>query len=482
MAVDAEMKVRTLCDAGVTLFVDLTTPGDHLEPYEHLLATSARRASVPVPDLTPPTAAVVMAVVELIDRETAAGGVTYVHCWGGIGRTGSIVGCWLAERVGGAAALERLTDLRSSCADARRRSPETAAQCDLVRHWPRSADALTRADRIRGCLLGGAVGDALGAPVEFASGAQIRARHGQDGVTELVAPGRFTDDTQMSLFTAEGVIRASVRGRSKGISHPPTVVHHAYLRWLHTQGDAWDERGGPLDGWLVTDRRLHRREAPGSTCLSALRSRAAGTTDHAINDSKGCGGVMRAAPVGLFYEEKEAWDVGCAVAALTHGHRDGWEPAGALAVIINRICAGQTRADAVEAAVDRTTGDTRRLLERAVTLATAGMPSPEEIETTLGQGWVGEEALAIAVACALAAPDFATGVTAAVSHSGDSDSTGSICGNILGADWGPTAIPVAWLDALDADDLVERVAADLALELLDPPDPDGEWRDRYPGW
>jgi ADP-ribosylglycohydrolase len=483
-AVGAESasKVRALCNAGVTLFVDLTTPEDHLEPYEHLLTTSARRTSLAVPDLTSPSPTVVAAAIEIIDQESAAGGITYVHCWGGIGRTGSVVGCWLAERMGGPAALDRLAELRSSYADARRKSPETGAQCDLVRRWPHRRTALTQTDRIRGCLLGGAVGDALGAPVEFASWAQIRAAHGQEGVTEMVAPGRFTDDTQMSLFTAEGLIRASVRGRSKGICHTPTVIHRAYLRWLHTQGDAWDGRIGQLDGWLVTDRRMHRREAPGNTCLAALRGGTAGTTDEPVNDSKGCGGVMRAAPVGLVCEEEEAWHLGCSVAALTHGHRDGREPAGALAVIISRVCTGETLADAVAASILRTTGDTHRLLERAVALAAGGMPTPEQIESTLGQGWVGEEALAIAVACALAAPDFRTGVTAAVSHSGDSDSTGSICGNILGAAWGPEAIPAEWLDALDAADLVEHVAADLAVELLDPPEPDGEWWDRYPGW
>ena len=121
-------------------------------------------------------------------------------------------------------------------------------------------------------------------------------------------------------------------------------------------------------------------------------------------------------------------------------------------------------------------------LEDAVGLAGDGMPTPEEIEATLGQGWVGEEALAIAVACALAAPDFCTGVTAAVSHSGDSDSTGYICGNILGADLGSEAIHATWLDALDAADLVERVAADLVLEVMNQPEVDGEWWDRYPGW
>jgi len=94
------------------------------------------------------------------------------------------------------------------------------------------------AARIKACLLGGAIGDALGAPVEFDDLAKIRARFGPEGVTDFVPAygreGAITDDTQMTLFTAEGVLRAHVRGVERGICHPPSVIHHAYLRWLLT--------------------------------------------------------------------------------------------------------------------------------------------------------------------------------------------------------------------------------------------------------
>ena len=95
-------------------------------------------------------------------------------------------------------------------------------------------------DRIAGCLLGGAIGDALGAAIEFDSIDEIRRSHGPDGVTDYVEAygrrGAITDDTQMTLFTTEGIIRASVRYRSRGICHPPSVVRHAYIRWYATQG------------------------------------------------------------------------------------------------------------------------------------------------------------------------------------------------------------------------------------------------------
>lgn len=123
--------------------------------------------------------------------------------------------------------------------------------------------------RIRGCLLAGALGDAPGAPVEFQSWAQIQADHGGAGVTGMLPPYHFTDDTQMSLFTAEAVIRTSQRGRAKGIASLNWVTWHAYLRWLATQGEPWAETGGAVmntaepDGWLVRQPLLHRVEAPG---------------------------------------------------------------------------------------------------------------------------------------------------------------------------------------------------------------------------
>src|SRR5579883_1882250 len=136
-------------------------------------------------------------------------------------------------------------------------------------------------DRFLGCLLGGAVGDALGAPVEFWSLAEIRGRLGPAGVTEyLPAYGRrgaITDDTQMTLFTAEGLLRADNRGREKGIADPLAVVHRAYLRWLRTQDERPPARPDPEDGWLLALPELHSRRAPGNTCLSALRSGRVGT-------------------------------------------------------------------------------------------------------------------------------------------------------------------------------------------------------------
>lgn len=350
-------------------------------------------------------------------------------------------------------------------------------------------------ERISGCLLAGAAGDALGGAVEFMSWAQIRGRLGDAGVTALARESRFTDDTQMTLFTVEGLIRASVRWRGRGICHPPSVVRHAYLRWLHTQGVPWARAGQQFakhsavpDGWLVRQPLLHRRMAPGNTCLSALQAGGTGTVAEPVNSSKGCGGVMRAAPAGFFCgSPEEAWETGCEIAAITHGHPDGIYPAGVLSVIIRLIADGQPLRDAIGRAAEFAPPDsgTRKALERAVALAGLGIPDPDVLNRVLGEGWTGDEALAIAACCALSAATPAAAILAAVNHSGDSDSTGSITGNIVGALHGTAAVPGDWLEALDGRDVVAEVAGDCATELLEyarGEQDDHVWSERYPGW
>lgn len=342
------------------------------------------------------------------------------------------------------------------------------------------------ATRVRGCLLGGAVGDALGAPVEFMSIQEIRARYGPQGIADFDTAygkvGAITDDTQMTLFTAEGLLRASTRWSQRGICHVPSVIFNAYRRWLHTQ--SLTEPGfdtALLDGWLVTIPELHARRAPGRTCVTALQSGKAGTTTDPINGSKGCGGVMRAAPAGLV--GGNAFSLGCESAALTHGHPSGWLAAGALADIVEQVVRGASLEDAIAYAMrllrDAPEGhECVRAVGRAVDLVSAGPPSPDIVHQ-LGGGWTAEDALAIAVYCALAAgDDFEAGVRLAVNHDGDSDSTGAITGNILGARLGIDAIPRRWLERLELRAAIEQVADDLVAITSD----DDDMAARYPGW
>jgi ADP-ribosylglycohydrolase len=340
----------------------------------------------------------------------------------------------------------------------------------------------------RGCLIGGAIGDALGWPIEFNDYNQIVQKYGPNGIQDLrissSGKAEITDDTQMTLFTAEGILRAETRGSRRGICHPPSVVFHAYQRWMLTQGypriDAYE---WTYDGWLLGVKELYARRAPGNSCLSALTSGKHGTIEEPINNSKGCGGVMRVAPIGLFYRKDSAFEMAAEMAALTHGHPSGYLSAGALADIIASIIDGEHIETAVEKAILKLkTRDQHeectRILIKAIDLVKSELPDIEAI-SQLGEGWVGEEALAISVYCALKyQDDFKTAIVAAVNHSGDSDSTGAITGNILGAYLGLSHIPEDWLNNVEMNDIIMQVSDDLLVGHQNTE----EWWERYPGY
>jgi ADP-ribosylglycohydrolase len=357
--------------------------------------------------------------------------------------------------------------------------------------------------RFRGCLIGGAVGDALGAPVEFMNHQEIVRQFGPDGIRDYVPAygkaGAITDDTQMTLFTAEGMLRAYVRGCMRGLSTFTGVTDHAYLRWLETQGYKSPKEIG-RDGWLWEQKALHSPRAPGRTCISALKSKR-GFGEPAVNDSKGCGGVMRVAPVGLYAWHRrsenstptEFFDIASDIAGLTHGHPTGQWPAGVLALLVMRCLEGVPLAESLmEAKTILKTKDryqeTLNAILMAEALAASGQPIGAGQVEKLGGGWVAEEALAISIYCVLVATDFEHGIALAVNHGGDSDSTGAIAGNLLGAALGVDAIPERWRSSLELIEVIERVADDLLDypnwnigEYVESTDNETIWN-RYPGW
>jgi ADP-ribosylglycohydrolase len=370
------------------------------------------------------------------------------------------------------------------------------------RKFPVPAAATSRADRVLGCVLAGAVGDALGASIEFLPIDMIRRQHGEQGVTGFTPAGpdgTITDDTQMTLFTLEGLIRAHVRDRVSGAGDPVPVVQHAYQRWLHTQGFDWPQAGGPFaegrtqpDGWLITERGLFARRAPGNTCVTALRVFAAdgtaGSMANPLNDSKGCGGVMRAAPVALWSTDPEVvFALGAATAALTHGHPSGYLSAASLAFLVHGLLGGASLPECIAAltpVLTRWQGHEEQLarLTTAVRLADEGLVSAERLADELGGGWVGEEALAIAVYAMLVTDDLPSALRLAVNHSGDSDSTGSVCGNLAGARYGVAAIPADWLERLELRPAITSLTRDALAEFGPNPPGDDAWLQRYPGW
>ncbi len=342
--------------------------------------------------------------------------------------------------------------------------------------------AVLPAGRYRGALLGGASGDALGAAVEFMNRTEILGWFGPQGIRDFVPVdgrlGAITDDTQLTLFCAEAVLRAHAGGAARDdLAAHAHEQSRSYLRWLLTQGEAQPLLDAPRS-WLMKHPDLFHRRGPGQTCLSSLAAmRVFGA--RAGNASKGCGGVMRVAPIGLFHAhwhgastdaDALVFAAGARDAALTHGHASGHLPAGYLALLVALLVSGVD----LQAALDRSREQlvarpehepTLAGVDRAIALAANEPLDPTRL-ASLGLGWFGDEALAMALYCALSAEfvgaDFEAAVALAVNHDGDSDSTGAITGTLLGALRGEEAIPQRWLDRLELRDLVATVADDLA--------------------
>ncbi len=351
-------------------------------------------------------------------------------------------------------------------------------------------------DKFRGCLIGGAAGDALGFAVEFLDEEEIFGQYGADGITAYRLSGglaRISDDTQMTLFTANGLLLGAAKGltRNDGTLNP-RAIGLCYQDWLKTQGGRYTPDMHPKAAWLGNVPELYSRRAPGSTCLMALGSGKLGTVREPINDSKGCGGVMRVAPIGLYFNDRgtdirEIGRLGAEAAAITHGHPLGWMPGAALALIVHEVSQdGAAITDAVLHALETVNGifpDSAEkstfdsLMKRAVDLAGEDRQDLQAIHR-LGEGWVGEEALAIAVYCAVKhAGDIDGTLIAAVNHKGDSDSTGAIAGNIVGAQVGLSGIPAKYTEHLELRDLILEVADDLWRDAGSADDP--AWQRKY---
>ncbi len=351
-------------------------------------------------------------------------------------------------------------------------------------------------DKIRGCLIGGASGDALGFPVEFLSEDKIFLQFGKDGITKYKFDSKscnalVSDDTQMSLFTANGILVGQTRAHLRGIYGKTTeYVAKAYDDWITTQTETFESvQKSKLNGrsWLLNVKELFACRAPGMTCLSALqqyrKTKNYGTIKTPINDSKGCGGIMRVAPLALAYQPGKNRDItieeldmeGAEIAAITHGHSLGFMSAAILVHIINRLLTNQKNLALKEIVLeaektvlnlfknDKHIEELVSIINLAVELSENNDSDLENIHK-LGEGWVAEETLAIAIYCALKYQNnFSKGIIAAVNHNGDSDSTGAVAGNILGLIVGYKNIESKWKENLELKDVVLEIADDLCF-------------------
>ena len=280
----------------------------------------------------------------------------------------------------------------------------------------------------------------------------------------------------MTLFTANGLIAGFTQNvLNQGDEHIHgfmSSIAQCYRDWLSTQYNMPAKYA-----WISTIPELRDMRAPGGTCLKSCYLGANGTTTNPINDKCGCGGVMRVAPIGLMFNPQKGYSIeqidkfGADAAALTHGHPFGYIPAAALVHIVNRLTyTNMTPKEAVIDAINTlpkifdnsdNLSELMALMRKALSLATSTFSDISCIHL-LGQGWTGHEALVIAIFCAVRySDDFEKAIIAAVNHRGDSDSTGAITGNILGAYLGIKGIPKKFINNLELKDLIIEIASDL---------------------
>lgn len=338
-------------------------------------------------------------------------------------------------------------------------------------------------DRIKGSLFGGAVGDALGFAVEFLEDEAIFRRYGEKGITECeLVNGKalISDDTQMTMFTAEGLLRAKENIVDPSIEDYVKEIYKSYTDWLETQTWAYNPEIVSEHSKLLNTKEMYALRAPGNTCLAALESGRCGSFELKLNNSKGCGGVMRVAPIALLLAPDSTIStstidlISARSAAITHSHELGYIPAAFLTHIISEILRDSNLYDAIKSAqtamselFDRNDNLDyfTQLIDKAVELATNDCEEDDlDAIRELGQGWVAEETVAIAVYCSLKyQDDFEKAIIASVNHSGDSDSTGAVTGNIIGAIVGYSDIPSKFVENLELREVLEALAK--ALEI-----------------
>ncbi len=443
-----------------------------------------------------------------------------LHCRGGRGRVGLVAGLLLRDcGLGGEEAIRWVREARAGALENRRQErfvidyrPQPVA---AIAGASRTAEATTWTERFVGSLLGGAVGDALGAPVEFNSQEAILVRYGRAGIIDFdVAHGRrgaITDDTQMALFTAEA-LQALPLGTPGATMQPdlPRVADVlprlgiAYQHWLRGQGgrsvltprlDGSEAAAlGYPESRLAGLPAMRSRRAPGLTCLSALEHMQA-FDEPAINHSNGSGAVMRVAPIGLFIAGRvgearlrsdpaalasaidHAWMIGAASAGLTHGHRAAHQCAAYLAALSLLLAAGRRAAEAElmlnqRVARDPTNTEIRRVLHavnaacevarRRLAVGEGRTEVHAAVLDSLGEGWTADEATAMALYCLRMAQTLEEGIVTAVNIDGDSDTVGAIAGHLLGAVHGLGAIPPRWREGVEMAPAIEAIGEGLA--------------------
>ncbi|WP_048125990.1 MULTISPECIES: ADP-ribosylglycohydrolase family protein [unclassified Methanosarcina] len=299
--------------------------------------------------------------------------------------------------------------------------------------------------KLRSFLFGTACGDALGRPVEHLNLEQIEEKYGEDGILELSPESSWTDDTQLMLVLARGLLH----GAELELPGLMDKIAEELVLWL-------DE---PDLGAGATTRS------------AALNLRDGIHWSRAGINSKTCGSLMRVGILGfIFRNDPEKLIKAASVSGrITHSNptADAASIAGAYAVKL--ALDGVTPEDMFLPLLKATEGISEEFtesLKRSYELAHSNL-SDEEALQKIGQGWYADETFALAYFCILRYPDdYKKAIQTAVNITGDSDSVGSVAGGILGARLGIEAVPVSWVEALKEKDKLEEMVVPLLEKYL----------------
>ena len=298
-------------------------------------------------------------------------------------------------------------------------------------------------EKVKGIIYGLAIGDALGAPTEFMSLDSIKARYGPQGITDLSDPALFTDDTQMSIAVAEALIRAAERD----IDSIMVAVRDEFIRWYHSP---------------------ENNRAPGRTCLTGVKNMENGMnwSQSGVAGSKGCGSAMRAAPVGYLYQHdpERLKEVAHATGICTHGHPTADAACIGAAYLVKLALDKVPPENMIHDLLDFTTGISSEWDEAIAKVEKChDWENEEKALEYLGEGWVGEEAVALALYCFLRYPDdYKKVVLRGANTNGDSDSIASIGGSISGAYLGIDGIREEWIKRIEESEYLDGLAVRLA--------------------
>ena len=446
-ATETAARLRTLLSAGIDHFIDLTDSADGLEPYAEIAHGEADRLSRrvgherhPVVDASIPASPREMVdILDAVDRALDQGRTVYLHCWGGVGRTATVVGCWLVRHGRtGDEALQQVAEWWQGVAKVHRRpqSPETPEQFRYVREWAEPAEeesasnALSMRDRYRGCLLGLAVGDALGTTLEFKSPGSFEPIDDMVGGGRFrLEPGQWTDDTSMALCLATSLVeRGGFDARDQ---------MQRYLRWLRE--GYLSSTGRCFDIGNTVRAALSRFERSGDPY--------AGSTDP---KSAGNGSLMRLAPVAMYFaaDLEDAVEMAEWSSRTTHGALEAVDACRYFAALLVGALEGTEKEVLLNPNYWPVWWDQEpEPLAQAIDRIARGSfknRNPPEIQ---GTGYV-VDALEAALWAFHHSRDFRDGALLAVNLGDDADTTGAIYGQVAGAYYGIESIPAAWRERL----------------------------------